>query len=50
MKKLRLKEARKRAGLTGVQVAEKLGITPSHYYDLEKGKKRLSDESGVILT
>jgi len=44
MKKLRLREARKMLGLTGVQVAEKLGITPTHYYDLEKGKKRLSND------
>lgn len=43
-RKLRIKEARKRKGLSGVQIAEMLNITPTHFYDIEKGKKRLNDE------
>jgi repressor LexA len=42
--KLRIKEARKKAGLTGIQVAQMLGITPTHYYDIENGKKRAHDD------
>jgi repressor LexA len=42
--KLKIKEARKKAGLTGTQVAQMLGITSTHYYDIENGKKRAHDD------
>lgn len=42
--KLRIKEARKKAGLSGIQVAQMLGITPTHYYDIENGKRRAHDD------
>ena len=36
----RLKEARKRTGLTQIQIAEKLGITAQSYSQYETGKRR----------
>lgn len=36
----RLREARKRAGLTQMQIAEKLGITAQSYSQYETGKRR----------
>ena len=42
--KLRIKEARQRAGLTGAQVAQLLEISATHYYDIENGKRRAHDD------
>lgn len=45
----RLREIRKLNNKTGVEVAEYLNISSQFYYDLEAGKKRLSDEYLVRL-
>lgn len=37
----RIREIREKKKISGVKIAQKLGITPTHYYDLEKGKRRL---------
>jgi len=39
---LKLKAARKAAGLTQVEIAKRLGISDSFYSQLENGKRRLS--------
>lgn len=52
----RLREARKRSGLTQMQIAEKLGITAQSYSQYETGKrqpkaetlKRIADALGVL--
>ena len=46
----RLKELRKKAKLSGVAVAKKLGISPQYYYDIEKGERRLTTEIAAQLT
>lgn len=38
----RIRKLRKERGLSGIQVAEKLNITPQYYYDIEKGERRLT--------
>lgn len=45
-----LKIYRTKKELTGIQVAEKIGITPTYYYKLENGiKKSLKPEKLFIL-
>lgn len=41
----RLREARKRSGLTQMQIAEKLGITAQSYSQYETGKRRPKEET-----
>lgn len=45
----RIREIRNQKKLSGVEVAEKLGISPQYYYDIEKGKKNLSADNAVQL-
>lgn len=45
----RLKELRKQAHLTQVQIAEKLGIGQSSYADWERGKKKPTQENLVKI-
>jgi transcriptional regulator with XRE-family HTH domain len=40
--KNRIRELRKERGFTGPQIAKILNITPTYFYELELGKKRLS--------
>lgn len=40
----RLREIRRARGLSGTAVAEAIGISPQHYYDLEKGERRLNED------
>jgi transcriptional regulator with XRE-family HTH domain len=40
----RLKELRKQKKLSGYKLAEKLGVSPQYYYELERGEKRLNEE------
>lgn len=42
IKMLKLKLLRKRSGMSGKEVAEKLGISIGYYYDLEKGRRKLN--------
>ncbi|MFF2014976.1 helix-turn-helix domain-containing protein [Paenibacillus sp. NPDC058177] len=37
-----IRELRKKKGIPGTKVASKLGISPQYYYDIERGKKKLS--------
>lgn len=48
-KAFRIRELREKRNLSGVYVAEKLDISPQFYYDIEKGKKKLSAENAVKL-
>jgi transcriptional regulator with XRE-family HTH domain len=45
----RLREIRKERNISGVRVAEILNITPQYYYEIERGKKRLSAEMATKL-
>ena len=45
----RLKELRKQAGLTQVELAGKLGIVQSSYADWERGKKKPTQENLVKI-
>ena len=45
----RLKELRKQAGLTQVELAGKLGIVQSSYADCERGKKKPTQENLVKI-
>ena len=46
-----IRQARKAAGLTQEQLAEKLGCTPLHYGRLERGERRTSlDQLALIGT
>ncbi|GIO39096.1 MULTISPECIES: helix-turn-helix domain-containing protein [Paenibacillus] len=45
----RLKELRKKRGLSGIAVAKQLEITPQYYYDIEKGERRLTTEIAAKL-
>lgn len=45
----RLKELRKQAHLTQVELAGKLGIVQSSYADWERGKKKLTQENLVKI-
>lgn len=40
----RIRELRKLKDISGVDVAEYLGITPQYFYNIEKGKRSLSTE------
>lgn len=46
---LRIRTIRKARKLSGTSVAEKLGISPQHYYDIERGENRLSADNAVKL-
>jgi len=35
--------------MSGTAVAKQLGISPQHYYDIERGENRLSAENAVLL-
>ncbi|QGP93430.1 helix-turn-helix protein [Neomoorella glycerini] len=39
----RIRELREAKGISGTKLAEMLGISPQHLYDLEKGKRRLNE-------
>ncbi len=39
----RMRELRKKAKLSGIEISKKLGISVQYYYDLEKGVKRLNE-------
>lgn len=45
----RIREIRKEKGMTGVEIAKRLNITPTYYYEIERGKKRLSADIAVEL-
>jgi len=38
----RIKELRNKQKISETKVAEKLGVSPQYFYDLEKGERRLS--------
>jgi transcriptional regulator with XRE-family HTH domain len=40
----RIRKLRKERKLSGIEVSQKLGITPQYYYDIEKGERRLTTE------
>jgi HTH-type transcriptional regulator, competence development regulator len=41
----RLKKLRKHKGISGVEIAERLGVTPQHYYRYERGEQRLNEDT-----
>lgn len=41
---LKLKQIRKESGIKVVKIAEMLGITRRHYYDLEKGSTPFTND------
>ncbi|MGN7470379.1 helix-turn-helix domain-containing protein [Brevibacillus sp. SAFN-007a] len=45
----RIREIRKAKGIPGTTIAESLGITPQYYYEIERGKKRLSADMASKL-
>jgi transcriptional regulator with XRE-family HTH domain len=45
----RIREIRQKRDISGVEVANKLGISPQYYYDIERGKKNLSADNAVQL-
>jgi len=47
--KSRIREIRREKDMTGVIVAELLHITPQYFYEIERGKKRLSAEMASNL-
>jgi transcriptional regulator with XRE-family HTH domain len=48
--KVRLREIRRNKKMSGVKVAECLGISPQYYYDLERGERSLSSELAVKIS
>lgn len=40
----RIKELRKQRKISGYKMAERLGVSPQYYYELERGEKRLNQE------
>jgi len=42
-KVIRIRELRNKQKISGTKVAEKLGVSPQYFYDLEKGKRRLNE-------
>lgn len=49
MSESRIRSIRKARKISGTAVAKELGISPQHYYDIEKGKNGLSAENAVKL-
>ena len=45
----RIRRLRREKEIAGADIAKKLGISPQYYYELEKGKKRLSSEHIKII-
>ncbi|MGG4035033.1 helix-turn-helix transcriptional regulator [Paenibacillus cisolokensis] len=45
----RLRRLRKERKLSGIKIAQLLGITPQYYYDIEKGERRLTTEIAADL-
>lgn len=45
----RIRKIRKEKGIAGTTVADILGITPQYYYEIERGKKRLSANMATEL-
>ena len=43
---MRILDLRNKAGITQVELARKIGITPAYLCDLEKGKKKESKRFG----
>lgn len=46
---VKIRSIRKERKFSGTQIAECLGITPQFYYDIEKGKRRLTAETAIKL-
>ncbi len=44
-----IRKLRKERNMTGTKLAEMLSITPTYFYELERGKKRLSAEMASKL-
>lgn len=49
MNNTRIRVIRNSKKLSGVEIAKKLGMSPQHYYDIEKGNNGLSAENAVKL-
>ncbi|WP_025852909.1 helix-turn-helix domain-containing protein [Paenibacillus ehimensis] len=45
----RIRKLRKERKLSGIKVAQRMGITPQYYYDIEKGERRLTAELASSL-
>ena len=45
----RIRRLRREKEIAGADIAKKLGISPQYYYELEKGKKRLSSEHLKVI-
>ncbi len=46
----RIRELREAKGISGTKLAEMIGISPQYLYDLERGEKRLNEETIARLT
>ena len=46
----RIRELREVKGISGTKLAEMIGISPQYLYDLERGEKRLNEETIARLT
>ena len=49
MQRHKLREARQKAGLTALEVADKTGIAEMRLYSLERGRGRLRDDEADAL-
>ena len=47
---LKLKELRAQRGLTVRQLAESAGMSPSHYSEIENGKKKINERSMELIS
>lgn len=44
-----IRKVREKLGFSGTAVAEKLGVSPQYYYDLETGRRRLNVDHIIQL-
>jgi transcriptional regulator with XRE-family HTH domain len=49
MKQSRIRLIRRQKDISGIKIAEMLGISAQYYYDIEKGKRNLSAEMAARL-
>jgi len=49
MKHNKLRQLREQEKVSGAVIADKLGVTPQYYYDLETGRRRLNEDLLIKL-
>lgn len=45
----RIRKTRRMRDLTGAEVAKKLGISTQYYYNIERGRRKLSADNAIKL-